>query len=181
MSKSMVLTLRVTLKDVAPPIWRSFRVHDSITLHQLHQTIQTVMGWSDIHLYSFQIKDSEYSLPNEETPEEPIKPVSTPLSHFHFSEGDLFEYMYDFGDWWQHQILVEAAAPAVPSLPSPNCLDGARNCPPENCGGFPGYEQMIEALLKKEGKEYEELMDWLEEPYDPEYFSVEEINLKLKQ
>lgn len=180
MNKPKVLTLRVTLNDVAPPIWRSFKVPDSLTLHQLHQVLQTVMGWSDIHLYSFQIKDHEYALPNEESPEEPIKPVSTPLAHFHFAPGELFEYMYDFGDWWQHQVLVEATEPAEVDLDIPRCLGGARNCPPENCGGFPGYEQLIEVLLKREGQEYQDLLDWLEEPYDPEFFSVEETNLKLK-
>jgi Plasmid pRiA4b ORF-3-like protein len=88
-------------------------------------------------------------------------------------------YSYDFGDSWEHQIVVEKRLAPEPGRPYPACLAGERHGPPEDCGGIPGFYNLLEAISDPEHEQHEELLDWLGDDFDPQAFSVEEVNRRL--
>lgn len=152
---------------------------ENITLRELHKIIQTVMGWDDFHLYTFSIFDEDYGLKHEDfdfieiNDDKRIKIIDLDLA-----EKEKFEYVYDFGDNWEHVIKVEKILPFDPAATYPKCLAGKRACPPEDCGGFWGYEEILELSKMPKGELDEdqlERLDWLGE-YDFEYFSADETN-----
>jgi hypothetical protein len=90
------------------------------------------------------------------------------------------DYLYDFGDGWEHEIILESILPRPPGRMRPSCLDGARACPPEDCGSTPGYEEILEAMRDPKHPERERYLEWLGEPYDPEKFDLKQVNLDLE-
>lgn len=91
-----------------------------------------------------------------------------------------FIYEYDFGDSWEHEIVVEKMLPIDPQGKYPVCVAGARACPPEDCGSFPGYFAILEALrATKKTQEQKELLEWLEDDYNPEWFDLDAVNRRL--
>jgi yecA family protein len=145
-----VFDLRITLAGIAPPIWRLVAVPTEIPLGALHLTIQGAMGWRNQHLHSFQIGGKTY---------EDGRGSRTPLERM-VVEGDCFRYVYDFGDHWVHDVVVERRYGVKSRRHYPKCLDGARAGPPENCGGIPGYERLLAALADVTASDHEELTRW---------------------
>ena len=176
-TKGYAYQLKVSLKKAKPPIWRRILVQDDITLHGLHQIIQAVMGWTDTHLYEFQLGKVLFELGDEEEWE------SSKFREIHDSrevllgnvlskEGPKLDYTYDFGDNWEHSILLEKVLEEE-TLASPKCLKGKRACPPEDCGGIERYIELVEWLKDREADEEEiqHLRDLA-----PEHFDLEETN-----
>lgn len=103
-----------------------------------------------------------------------------PLSYIITRAKQKFIYEYDFGDSWEHEIVAEKFLPFDPATNTPLCLGGARACPPEDCGSFPGYMDILEALgAKKPTKEQKKLLEWVGEEYDPEHFDIDLVNRRL--
>ncbi len=179
-SATYSLKMKVTLDGVKPEIWRSFVVDSSLSLKDLHDVLQVVMGWENSHLYVFEINGMEYGIPSDDdfTDVEVAKKVK--LAKLGLQEKDKFRYTYDFGDDWKHTIKVEKILPGENPYGSPFCLEGERNCPPEDCGSIQGYEDIVEAMKNKKSKEAKEFIEWLGEPYDSEYFDINGINKRLK-
>jgi hypothetical protein len=162
------LVLRVTLGDIDPPIWRRLLIPDRLTLHQLHRVLQLVFGWQDYHLYAFEVGDRRFEAPGPEAEGE--NAAATPVGALGLSVGAEFVYRYDFGDDWEHAILVEAVEPdagAEEEPTWPQLLDGARAGPPEDCGGAHGYAQLVATLRRPRSRAYAELRRWLGPTYDP--------------
>jgi hypothetical protein len=138
--------LKIRLLDIEPEIWRRFVVPDSITLDRLHDVIQIVMGWKDYHLHEFTIGKKRYT----EWPE--YKDDGAEDGKYHLGnlikqKGRTFHYLYDFGDSWEHEIILEDSRYFNPELQSDiECLEGARACPPEDIGSISGYYEFCEAL-----------------------------------
>lgn len=174
------LKMKVKLEGVKPDIWRAFVVDSSLSLENLHDVLQIVMGWDDSHLYLFEINGIEYGIPSDDDFNDVTEAKKTKLAKLGLQEKDKFRYTYDFGDDWVHTIKVDKILPGESPYGSPYCLEGARNCPPEDCGSIPGYEDLVEAMKNKKSKEAKEFIEWLGEPYDPEYFDIEAINKRLK-
>lgn len=183
-----IIQMKISLDYIDPEIWRRFIVVESITLHKLHEVIQVVMGWTDSHLHSFMIGKTQYQPPDPEggmglfgfgpATENSLK---IRLSDFGFRARQKFRYTYDFGDNWDHTIIIEKIFEPADDTVTPLCLEGQRNRPPEDCGSFPGYERILEVLSKKKKTaEEKELLEWLGDEYNPEYFDIEEINTILK-
>jgi hypothetical protein len=183
-----ILQLKVTLKWTEPPIWRRIQVEKNITFFVLHHIIQIAMGWEDYHLYEFKIDNYRIGEPNEE------------LDGFGFRSNKLidastitldriitdtkkrrFEYEYDFGDGWIHQISIEKFLPRDNSKSYPICTDGKLNCPPEDCGGVGGFYQLLDIIEDKNHPEHKDMIEWLGGLYDQEYFDINEINNKLAE
>src|SRR5208337_4543131 len=97
------------------------------------------------------------------------------------NEKQKFYYDYDFGDGWEHTIILEKIIQKDKDIKYPVCIDGKRKCPPEDCGGDGGYEDLIEILKSPGNEEYEDMIDWLGGEYDPEEFNIDEINEMLKE
>ena len=176
--------LNVTLKDINPPIWRQLLVSSSITLHELHEVLQLAMGWSDCHLYEFIKGENHFDPPDPEADRfgerKSMDSTKVPLSHVLTKPSDHMEYLYDFGDGWEHDVVLEEILPPDPGRKTPVCLAGARACPPEDCGSTPGYENLVEAMKNPKHPDREDLLNWLGTPYDPEQFDLALVNSDLE-
>lgn len=177
-SARKVYQFKITLEDAAPAIWRLVRVESDITLRQLSCIIQAAMGWAGGHLHLFLIGGAQYGIPDEDS--EGLKDDSqTVLGRLPVNNLKKFIYEYDMGDGWRHKVELDAVMPAEPGKTYPLCLAGARACPPEDCGGIPGYEEFLEAIKDKKHPRHKELLDWIGGHYDPEHFDLEEANSAL--
>ena len=169
----MQLLLRVTMREIKPPIWRLLRVPDSFTLHQLHRVLQIAFSRLDYHLYAFELGPRRFEAPDPESESEDAARVI--LSDLDLTPGSQFAYLYDFGDGWEHDIAVEAVLP-MPSQNgpdwSPRLLDGRRAAPPEDAGGSAGYERIVAVLSDPAHPEHEEIRSWAGAAYDPEKFDA---------
>lgn len=179
------LQLKVTLLDIRPLIWRRLLVPARIKLPQFHTALQRAFGWTNSHLHAFRVEaDSYQASSSSDWPEElygsaPRDEKKFRLCDLLHAKDDWLLYEYDFGDSWEHEVLVEAVRPHA--RPGPvTCLAGARAGPPEDCGGVPGYENLVEAMADPKHPERQHLLDWLGEPFDPESFNLSGINLILK-
>ncbi len=178
--KSDWYQLKITLNNIKPAIWRRFIVRSDIKLPDLHKVIQTVMGWSNSHLHQFIIDGKFYAEPDDESFTESIDYRKIRLNQVLAGEKQAIKYEYDFGDGWEHQIVLEKVLNDN-TQKHPVCLDGKRNCPPEDCGGPFGYDDLLKAFSDPENEEHEDIIDWLGEDFDPEYFDIEEINEMLQE
>jgi len=180
-SKSAVYQLKVTLLNTAPPIWRRFQVEGDTTLDRLHEILQIVMGWENYHLYQFTVDGVEYSEPDASLGL-PVKSSRTArLSQIAPRPGVRFLYIYDFGDNWEHEILVEKIALADVGVRYPVCLAGERACPPEDCGGVWGYAELLDIIRDPSHERYEEMVEWLGGSFDPEAFDLDAVNRELSE
>ena len=176
-----IYQIKIVLYDSKPPIWRRLLVPDSISLYKLHQIIQIAMGWSDSHLHQFIIHGEYYSIPHPEDNRPIIDERSYRLGQIAPSEGDKFIYEYDFGDSWDHEVLVEKILPPEPGVKYPVCIKGKRACPPDDVGGIGGYEYFLTVMSDPNHDEHARLLTWWGGEFDPEEFDIEEINRVLGQ
>ena len=180
-----ILQLKITLRDIEPKIWRRFLVSDRLTFDKLHEVIQEIMGWDNYHLYEFKFGAIRIILSDEGYLEEnEIDPEKVKIYEYLNKEKQKCEYIYDFGDTWEHEIIIERIIPdKVEDADNyPKCIDGERACPPEDCGGTGGYERLIEVLKTGKdslGENAKELKEWLGE-WNPEKFDTNEINKSLQ-
>jgi hypothetical protein len=172
-----VYQLKIVLEGIRPQIWRRGVVPADIRLSHLHDVFQITMGWTDSHLHAFTIGELEYSMPYEALDTEDERRVR--LSSLVTGAGTPFQYQYDCGDDWQHAVQVEKIRPAAPDTLVPSCLAGKRACPPEDCGGIPGYAQLLRILKSPRHPEYGEMRQWAGPRFDPDVFDQEEANKKL--
>jgi Plasmid pRiA4b ORF-3-like protein len=174
-----LLQLKLTLVDVKPPIWRRLVVTNQISLRRLHDSIQSIAGWEDKHLHEFVINERRYGQP---APHEVVPVENEALFRLHslpLAKGTSFFYVYDFGDHWEIEVKVERVLPPGLGGPSLAVLDGARAFPPEDSGGVPGYEDLLEILSDPTNPEYEEYRLWVGEDFDPERFDLAATNERL--
>lgn len=140
-----IFQITVTLEYIEPPIRRRLEIPADIRLGRLHRVLQAAMGWADSHLHAFHIGDAVYGVPDPDFPDHTENERNVRLDRV-AGPGDRLHYEYDFGDGWLHNIVIETTHPADPTIHYPRCIEGARACPPEDCGGPPGYAELIEAL-----------------------------------
>lgn len=178
--------LKITLSGVKPPVWRRIKINGQATFGDLHEVIQRVMGWGNSHLFEFNNKEYTISPASEEDDfmgfgeTEGIDMEEITVEEALKSKGSNITYTYDFGDTWEHQILVEEIEnDNGVLLHGAICLNGKRSCPPEDCGGLWGYMEMIEAIQDPKHPEYEEFMEWLGDDFDPEHFYLDKTNQLL--
>ncbi|MCJ7702903.1 MAG: plasmid pRiA4b ORF-3 family protein [Anaerolineales bacterium] len=180
-SNNSIYQLKVTLHHSKPPIWRRLLVLDSIPLDRLHTIIQVAMGWTNSHLHQFIIEGSYYSIPSPDDWEPMIDERRYSLNQIAPFEKYKFTYEYDFGDSWEHEIVVEKILPFDPNVKYPICIKGKRACPPEDIGGVWGYDEFLEIMKDPAHDEYDSYIEWLGDGFDPEEFDIEEINQVLQR
>ena len=173
---TQIHVLKVTLKHVKPLVWRRLAVSSDTTLQKLHKTLQAAMGWYDYHLHQFFIDGCYYSLPHPDNFERDFDEKRFSLRAIAPLPGMKFRYDYDFGDGWEHAILVEKVLAPDPNERYPVCLAGKRACPPEDVGGPWGYEEFLAAMADPKHPEHDEREEWIGGPFDPEEFSVDDVN-----
>jgi len=167
--------LKIRLLGIEPDIWRTFVVPADITLDCLHDVIQLVMGWEDDHLHEFVVGKNRFSgAPESEDDDQDHR-----LCDLVQRKGGKLHYVYDFGDYWEHELKVMDTNYADANLPSDiHCLDGARACPPEDIGGVPGYYHFCEAVTDPENEDHDDYLEWAGE-YDSEKFDIAAVNRGL--
>lgn len=199
--------LKVTVKGVRPPVWRRIVVPGRFDLEELHWAIQIAMGWTNSHLHQFVFKvppepirptdvarwmsgaadalrmaairgERVFSDPSFEL-EDVEDEARVRLDELGLSERDKFLYEYDFGDDWDHDVLVEKITPFERGATYPRCLAGRRRCPPEDCGGPWGYAEMLAALADVAHERHREFVEWIGADFDPEGFDLEAVNEAL--
>lgn len=176
-----IYQLKVTLKYSQPPIWRRLQVASTDTLEDIHIALQIVMGWTNNHLHQFVKEQTFYGVPDEDFPSEMLDELDYRLDRILEKEKDTLIYEYDFGDGWMHDIVLEKILPFKTGIKLPICLKGSRACPPEDIGGVPGYEMFLEAITDPSHPEHEEMLEWIEDDFDPEKFNLEEVNDLLRE
>ena len=172
--------LRITLEDIQPPIWREVIVPGAITLAKLHSVIQITMGWGNYHIYLFEARGCRYGEGVAEWSEYDQRVVNakhTLLQDVAPRKGAAFLYTYDMGDGWNHQVRVEEITEG--KADKVRCLAGARSCPPEDCGGPIGYEELLEIIFDPKHPEHGERKEWLGEGFSPEAFDLQAVNRRL--
>lgn len=181
-----IYEFKITLREIKPKIWRKIQVPDNYNFWDLHVAIQDAMGWQDYHLHQFEVKDSKtgnkvfIGSPGEDgiAGYEVIPGNKAKISKYFLSPKDEALYEYDFGDGWEHEVLLEKILPAESGTKYPKCIAGKRACPPEDCGGPCGYEELLEVIKNPNSPEYEERMEWLQWQggnFDPEKFEPDEV------
>lgn len=178
-SKTPIYRIKVTLRHVAPPIWRRIEVPADIKLGKLHRVLQMAMGWFDSHMHGFRVGHVSYGAPNPDSPDDTKNERNVRLDRI-AAEGDTVIYEYDFGDGWEHDLKIEKVLPAEKGNHYPACLAGKRACPPEDCGGPWGYQNLLDALKDPKHENHEEMLEWFGDELDPEAFDLDEVNATLK-
>ena len=180
-----ILQLKISLRYIKPPIWRRVLVPDNLLLGQLHSVIQASMGWDNCHLHAFRsgggFGPTEYASAATAQDLGPAAPHEDAvfLGQLVGRKGQAFSYEYDFGDSWQHEVKVEKIMPFDPGLKAPVCLEGERACPPEDCGGVPGYFDVLQALERPRTKGAKAMLQWLGD-FDPAELDLNGINRRLQ-
>ncbi len=142
----MIFRLKVTLDEIRPPIWRRIDMPSDITLARLHLAFQAAMGWQEAHLHEFRIDGGEYGEPDAEWDDgRDHRSDRRYRLDTVASVGSRFSYIYDFGDYWVHRVVVEKALPPEPGVRYPRVVTGKRACPPEDVGSVPGYYDFVDA------------------------------------
>lgn len=170
---------KITLRGSKPPIWRRFVVPGHFFMDELHDVIQTVMGWDCEHLHVFRFGKREIG-PAEEAGLDGMEDETDVLISDCLKKGMKFEYIYDFGDNWVHDCVVEATRKIDKNADVAFCVAGERACPPEDCGGLYGYYRKIEILKNPESPDFMETLEWMGEDFDPNFFDLDEVNAALE-
>ncbi len=176
---SVVYRLRITLADIEPAIWRLVEV-PGCSLGELHEVIQIAMGWQNSHMHQFVVNGKHFGqamLDDLDIEDE----ADIRLSQiFKGKKKPRIVYEYDFGDSWQHEIVLEKSLEPE-MIKYPRCVEGARACPPEDVGGIWGYAEFLEAISDPSHEDHADMVVWIGGKFDPEKFSVDEVNRELRK
>jgi hypothetical protein len=190
-TQACVYELRITLREIRPPIWRLIQVADALRLSRLHDVLQTVIGWTDSHLHRFEKDGKHWGVPEhgEDDGMEIIDESRATIGAVLTTPGDSMLYVYDFGDNWRHNVTLEKILPAAETV-RPVCLAGERHCPPEDVGGVPGYAEFLGVIFEPGHEEYEQYVGWARGPsplnrsvgrFQPEEFNIMAVNDALSR
>jgi hypothetical protein len=184
----LIFQFKITLLDTSPKIWRKIQLLETATFWDLHIAIQDAMGWLNYHLHGFELPqlDSKDCL-RVGIPDDSGMGVEiaagweTPISNHFVRPGTVASYEYDFGDSWEHEVLLDGIFLKEGRGKYPTCVAGERACPPEDCSGIGGFYDLLEILKDPDHDEHEEMVDWLKNhqkkyyPYDPEFFDPAKV------
>jgi len=175
---------KITLQDVKPVVWRRIQTPARYSFWDLHVAIQDAMGWKDKHLHEFRILHPEkrelesIGIPDDDDfgPDTDVVPGwERSVAKYFSGENPSATYVYDFGDDWNHEVVLEQTVSAAKPLPQPVCLDGGGACPPEDCGGPNGYAEFLRAIKKPGSPRGGELLEWVGGSFDPRGFDVKDV------
>lgn len=191
-SGTSVLQLRIELLHITPLIWRRIQVPATYTFWDLHVAIQSAMGWNDSHLHEFEVSQSRRRQPlrvglplddegMDEAQDPPLPGWEVRVADYLTLQNPIADYSYDFGDDWEHCVILEEVFPAPLGTTFPKCTSGERASPPDDCGGPHGYAQLLEILADKKHPEHAERLRWvkgmknLRGAFDPKAFDERSV------
>ena len=163
----LIYQFKITLQDIEPTIWRRIQVPATYSFWDLHVAVADSMGWLDYHLHVFRFRKPhkrttlDIGIPDDEMDETGTLPGwEIGIAEHFFEPGIIAVYEYDFGDGWVHEVLLEGILLKEQGVKYPRCIAGKRACPPEDCGGVPGYYRVLEILGNPDHEEYQETVNW---------------------
>jgi len=166
-------TLKVTLRDVSPPVWRLLEIPSEMTLGDLSGALEWAMGWEGYHLHVFTADGTAYwPRGNDDRFDDYEDETRHQVGDVLPRSGMTMKWEYDMGDSWSHEIVVQSIAPASPGVTLPHCIDGSGACPPEDCGGAWGYADLVDAVGDGDHPRHGEAVETLGEGYDPSHFRL---------
>lgn len=184
MAKKLKLyTLRIELLNIEPLIWRRVQIDGNASLGYLHHTIQAAFGWEDAHLHEFEVGVDRFTNVHDggaeladDVEDESVQAIESVAA----AVGDAFGYRYDFGDDWEHRIVVERIELVAHLVVCASVTAGERACPPEDIGGSSGYAAFITRLKGEAGvDEATRYLDRIGPDYDPNLFDRHAANATL--
>lgn len=192
MQTNTILQFRIELQDIEPLIWRRIQVPGTYSFWGLHVAIQSAFGWNDSHLHEFEVPQGDglpprrFGIPLDD--DKSREPQYHPLPGWQHRVADYLSsvnpravYCYDFGDDWQHAIVLEEIAEAAPGKAYPRCSAGERAGPPDDCGGPPGYASLLSILADPSHEEHAATQRWaasikgIRGAFDPEAFDEQRV------
>lgn len=175
----MGYVLKIELDHSRPMVWRRLNISSKTSLIDLHIMIQIAMGWEDCHLFQFAHGRQSYPTGDDENSYDQLEDIMVGM--LLKKSGDQLQYIYDFGDYWTHTITLEKVQKK--RCLTPKVTAGSRSCPPEDCGGIPGYETLLKALKRRNDDDLEllEWSGWDEEGFDPKAWDKESVNDQLRE
>jgi len=180
-----IIQLRVYLENTKPVIWRRLRVEARMTLFELHHIIQIAFGWKNYHAYEFSHYDFKFGQPLDEAMESETGVVidsrDVTLESILVQPRENLKYEYDFGDSWQHRVVVERFLPKKTLAQYPYCMSGKYSSPPEDCGGIKAYYNLLKILKDKTHPEYKETLKWVGRSFIPAFFDQDKVNEELSK
>jgi len=183
-ARSGVYQFKVALRGVTPSVWRRIQVPATYSFWDLHVAIQDAMGWLDCHLHAFHVVSPTSGIPEQigipdedrfEGDAEYLPGWSIPIAKYFLRPNDTVLYEYDFGDGWEHEVVFEQVVPRMAKQRYPRCLDGSRACPPEDCGGSPGYDDLLKKISDPHHEDHATMIEWLGGEFDPESFTPSSV------
>ena len=176
-----VIRLRISLIDSDPLVWRRLLVPATVRLDKLHRVFQDTMGWTDSHLHMFRIEDDVlYTSYDHDLLQGELDERMSTLEQA-LGDQNRFAYDYDYGDNWEHDVIIEEKTATRLALKYAVCVDGQNACPPEDCGGISGYERFQEVLADPTDEEHEHYTEWVGGSFDPEHFDLVVVNAALQR
>jgi hypothetical protein len=185
---NIVYQFKIVLREIEPMIWRVIQTPSNYSFWDLHVAIQDAMGWLDCHLHAFRVRmphkkaDMVIGIPDDDSYDLEILPGwELQIAEFFTEPGKTVIYDYDFGDSWSHEVILEAILLKEKAVKYPRCINGERACPPEDCGGVPGYYEHLKILSDSKRPEYREHVAWLKGhlknyfPYEPDNFDPDNV------
>jgi len=180
---SITLQLKITLRETSPIVWREVWIPAGFNFYQLHKALQAAFGWENTHLFQFceraLIYDDGIGIPDDESPVEDARQVI--LNTIFKKRGDRFLYIYDFGDYWEHEIVLQKLSKEDSGFAI--CITGEGECPPEDMGGTTGYAHMLRLLASDDSEDHEGYHEWLGlkkgETWNPEFYRQREVDKRM--
>ena len=182
--KRDTLEFQILLREIEPSVWRRIEVPASYSFWDLHVAIQDVMGWQDYHLHAFRVRNratgqlDQIGIPNEDRFEDEPEFLAgwvVPVADYLSQPGDSAVYEYDFGDGWEHHLILDAVQRRRAGVRYPRCLAGGRACPPEDCGGPGGYAEFLETIADPDHEEHASTLAWVGGRFNPEAFDCRRV------
>lgn len=186
-SNAPIYQLKIVLLGSEPSVWRRIQVPGDARLDWLHAVLQVAIGWTNSHLHQLKVgadrySDTRHNFAEFEGDPEILEARKFTLRQIAPREQDGIGYEYDFGDSWEHEITVEKILPPdAAAATTALCLDGARACPPEDCGGVGGYDNLLKILKNRKHPEHKRMKQWVGHAFDAEAFDVAKANLWLRK
>ena len=175
-----VFRLRIQLRDVKPVVWRMVLVPGSIRMAKFSAILLAAMGWNNSHLHAFLIGDERIGMCFDDYPEGEIDEKGVTVLQALREERN-FVFEYDFGDSWEHDVVIEDLTWSSFGLKFGVCLDGENACPPDNVGGAWGYTEFLKAVADPEHEEHDRMIEWAAGPFDPTKFDVANANALMQK
>lgn len=165
-----IVRLRINLEDIEPIIWRRIELPLANSLKTLHLAIQAAMLFENYHMFRFDVGDASYGIPMKDDWMDPPTRDAGNIRLAKLVERGItsFCYIYDFGDNWRHHVEIEGVFAADPEREYPRFVDGERRAPPEDVGGFPGFEEFLDAMTKPRHRNRKAMLEWYGRPFDVE-------------